>query len=100
MATEHTFPTPDAVCDGGDLEVATGLLMILRGAMDRVPAAGVLEIHSREPGVAADLPSWCRMTGHDYLGSAPSDGFTRYFVRRSSQAILGTPDWGLLRSWP
>ena len=68
MATDTTFPTPDAVCDGGDLEVATGLLMILRSAMDRVPAAGVLEIRSREPGVAADLPSWCRMTSHELRG--------------------------------
>jgi TusA-related sulfurtransferase len=88
-------PAPDAVCDGGDLEVATGLLMILRGAMDRVPPGGVLEVQSREPGVAADLPSWCRMTGHEFLGSAAGDGCSRYFVRRSEKAALAAADWGV-----
>src|SRR5947209_845606 len=89
-------PVPDGVCDGGSLDVPGGLLMILRGAMERIADGAVLEIRSREPTVAADLPSWCRMTGHEYLGLAPGEGgVTRHFVRRRDLVRLPQPDWGI-----
>jgi TusA-related sulfurtransferase len=95
MSLDLNSLKPDAICDGGDLEVATGLLMILRGAMDRVPPGGVLEVHSRESSVAADLPSWCRMTGHEYLGLTGGNDHARYFVRRPDKAVRADADWGL-----
>jgi uncharacterized OsmC-like protein len=39
---------------------------------------------SREPTVRDELPPWCGMVGHDYLGELPGDGCTRYFIRRGS----------------
>jgi TusA-related sulfurtransferase len=42
----------------------------------------VLEIRSTDPGVAADLPAWCRMVGHSYLGGGAGVYHGRYFVRR------------------
>ena len=41
-----------------------------------------MEMRSREPTVADDLPPWCRMTVHEYLGTLPGVGCMRYFVRR------------------
>jgi uncharacterized OsmC-like protein len=50
--------------------------------MLKVPVDGILEMRSREPTVADDLPPWCRMTGHEYLGAISETDCVRYFVRR------------------
>ena len=41
---------PDAVCDGGDLDCGSGLLLIIRDAMSPLPAGGVLEVESALEG--------------------------------------------------
>ena len=28
----------------------------------------VLEVQSDDEGIEKDMPAWCRMTGHEYLG--------------------------------
>lgn len=76
---------PKAVCDGGDLDCGSGLLLIIKKAMDPLLNGEVLEIRSRERTVADDLPAWCRMVDHEFLGSEPGDNTTRYFVRKGSQ---------------
>jgi TusA-related sulfurtransferase len=78
--------TPDHVFDGGDLDCGSGLVLLIRDHMRRVPEGGVLEMRSREPSVADDLPPWCRMVGHTLLGAAAGDGFRRYFIRRGAAA--------------
>ncbi|THB78886.1 MAG: sulfurtransferase TusA family protein [Desulfobulbaceae bacterium] len=52
--------------------------------MLKTPIDGILEMRSREPTVADDLPPWCRMSGHEYLGQEKGDGFVRYCVRRGT----------------
>lgn len=77
----------DRVFDGGDLDCGSGLVLLIRENMLAVPVGGILEMLSREPTVADDLPPWCRMVGHDYLGSLPdAEGRlgVRYFVRRGA----------------
>lgn len=79
----NELPIPDAVCDGGDLDCGSGLLLIIRTAMQPVPAGGVLEVRSRERTVREDLPAWCRMVGHALLGTADDDvRTTRYLIRK------------------
>jgi uncharacterized OsmC-like protein/TusA-related sulfurtransferase len=74
---------PDAVCDGGDLDCGSGLLLIIREAMRPLPAGGVLEVRSRESSVAVDLPAWCRLVGHDLVASTPRESRgASYFVRK------------------
>lgn len=73
---------PERVFDGGDLDCGSGLALLIRENMLAVPAGGVLEMISREPTVADDLPPWCRLAGHVYLGSLPGEGGVRYFLRR------------------
>lgn len=77
---------PDAVFEGGDLDCGSGLVLLIRESMLGVPVGGVLELRSSEPSVAADLPPWCRMVGHAYLGNLPAGGHTRYFVRKGAAA--------------
>lgn len=78
--------TPDVICEGGSLDCGSGLLLLIRKSMQRVPAGGLLEIHSTEISVREDLPAWCRMTANPYLGWQASDSHHRYFVRRGGLA--------------
>jgi TusA-related sulfurtransferase/uncharacterized OsmC-like protein len=79
----------DHLLDGGDLDCGSGLVLLIREHMQHVPEGGILELRSRERTVRDDLPSWCRMVGHEYLGSQQGDppDQTRYFVRRGAAAI-------------
>ena len=78
---------PDHVFDGGDLDCGSGLVLLIRENMLRVPAQGIFEMRSREPTVKNDLPPWCRMVGLEYLGFLEAEGFTRYFVRRTVNVV-------------
>ncbi len=80
--------TPGEMFDGGDLDCGSGLVLMIREAMLRVEVGGVLEMRSSEPTVGDDLPPWCRMAGHEYLGQLAGDapGQMRYFVRRGQPA--------------
>src|SRR5512138_3690984 len=72
------------VCEGGNLDCGSGLLLIIRKAMDGVPEGEILEIRSTEISVREDLPAWCRMTNNPYLGWKASAGHNKFFVRRGS----------------
>lgn len=78
MDSDETRP-PDAVCDGGDLDCGSGLLLIIREAMAPLPQGGVLEVLSRESSVREDLPAWCRLVGHRLLAIAPAAGGSTSF---------------------
>ncbi len=78
---------PDFVFDGGNLDCGSGLILLIRENMLKVPQRGIFEMRSREPTVKNDLPPWCRMVGLEYLGSLEAEGFTRYFVRRTVSTV-------------
>jgi TusA-related sulfurtransferase/uncharacterized OsmC-like protein len=74
---------PDATCDGGDLDCGSGLLLIIRQAMQPLPPGGILEVRSREISVKEDLPAWCRLVGHTLLAVRPGVGaYTHFFIRK------------------
>jgi TusA-related sulfurtransferase len=84
MAHNMKEITPDHMFDGGDLDCGSGLILLIRENMLKVPASGILEMRSREPTVSDDLPPWCRMSGHEYLGKLDGSGYARYFVKKGS----------------
>ena len=84
--------TPNRIFDGGDLDCGSGLALLIREHMLEVPAGQVLEMVSREPTVADDLPPWCRLSGHEFLGSLPGDSGVRYFLRRGGKLAPGDSD--------
>jgi hypothetical protein len=86
-ATPLETLTPDLIFDGGDLDCGSGLVLLIRQHMLQVPEGGILEMRSREPTVADDLPPWCRMAGHLYLGALATPQFARYFVRRGAAPV-------------
>lgn len=74
---------PDAVCDGGDLDCGSGLLLIIRSAMAPLAPGGTLLVKSREISVKEDLPAWCRMVGHAIEDTTPADnGYTHFLLRK------------------
>lgn len=81
-------PESDLVFDGGSMDCGSGLILLIRQNMLKVPAGGVLEIRSTEPTVEGELPPWCRMVGHEYLHSFISEpGHWRHWVRRGNDDI-------------
>lgn len=85
MQSAHDQPEADAVCDGGDLDCGSGLLLIIRNAMAPIPPGGVLEVRSREISVREDLPAWCRMVGHALLHTSErGEGQSSYFLRKKA----------------
>ncbi len=83
---------------GGDLGCAR-LLVLLRNAAEDLPAGTVVHLETTDPVAPIDLPAWCRMTGHEYLGRVPDDGVPRYGVRVPQHARETDPDspWRLAR---
>ncbi|MBM3976508.1 MAG: hypothetical protein FJ299_05910 [Planctomycetes bacterium] len=63
------LPRPDATLDGGELDCGSGLLLLIRNALEPLAAGGILLVTSREGSVKEDLPAWCRMVGHALLGT-------------------------------
>lgn len=90
---------PDHVFDGGIMDCGSGLILLIREHMLQVPEGGVLEMRSLEPTVGDDLPPWCRMVGHEFLGflAGESAAQQRYFVRRSSGAAAREEEQALLQ---
>lgn len=75
---------PDGVFDGGDLDCGSGLVLLIRENMQTLTVGQILEMRSREPTVADDLPPWCRMSGHEFLGVTSGADCQRYFVKKGS----------------
>jgi TusA-related sulfurtransferase len=73
---------PDAVYDAGHLGCGDGPLAEIAAMLRAMPPGSVLEVRSTDPGVIADLPAWCRMVGHTYLGDGGEQHRGRYHVRR------------------
>lgn len=74
------------VFDGGDMDCGSGLILLIRENMLRVPEGGIMELLSREPTVRTELPPWCRMVGHDHLESIEDEAgkHWRHYLRRGS----------------
>lgn len=47
-----------------------------------IPVGAVIEVHADDPAAAADIPAWCRMRAHEYVGARPVGAVTAYQVRR------------------
>lgn len=65
--------------DGGDLGCAK-LLILLRARVAELPAGDVVHLSTVDPVAPIDLPVWCHMTGHEYLGTVPGE-IPTYAVR-------------------
>ncbi|MGV9214896.1 sulfurtransferase TusA family protein [Micromonospora sp. RB23] len=51
--------------------------------MPQVPVGTVVRVLADDPAAAVDLPAWCRMRGHEYLGALTGPEGPAYDIRRS-----------------
>ena len=77
MSEPRDATTADAEWDAGDLGCGE-LVLELRGRMLELAANGVLRLTATDAGAPADIPAWCRMTGHELVSSEPPV----YLIRR------------------
>jgi tRNA 2-thiouridine synthesizing protein A len=54
------------------------LVLELRMRLERMEPGQVLELTARDPGAPADLPAWCRLTGHTLVEAR----HPAYYIRR------------------
>jgi tRNA 2-thiouridine synthesizing protein A len=67
----------DAQWDAGDLGCGD-LVLALRQRLEAMPSGHVLKLTALDPGAPADIPAWCRLTGHALLAAEPPV----YLIRR------------------
>jgi tRNA 2-thiouridine synthesizing protein A len=67
----------DVEWDAGDLGCGD-LVLELRLRVEAMRPGQVLRLVARDPGASADLPAWCRMTGHTLVAQEPPV----YHIRR------------------
>ena len=77
--------------DGGDLG-CTRLLVILRQHAARLPDGSVVHLTTTDPIAPIDLPAWCRITGHTYLGPVRNAQRPTYAVRVTSRPVATRPE--------
>lgn len=74
------LPAPDEVLDSGDIGCGE-LLATLPAIFRRLAPGAVLGLINTDHGSPEDLPAWCRMVGHEYLGVRRDDG-PLYLIRK------------------
>ena len=67
----------DAFYDAGARGCADGPLDEIAGMMRGLASGQTLEVRATDPSVARDLPSWCRLVGHELVKQEQD----RYLIR-------------------
>ena len=62
--------TADQVWDAGDRGCGE-LVLELKMRIERLRPGQLFELRARDPGAPADIPAWCRMTGHALVDAHP-----------------------------
>jgi tRNA 2-thiouridine synthesizing protein A len=68
---------PDAEWNAGDLGCGD-LVLELMTRMKTMTPGQLLKLVASDPGAPADIPAWCRMTGHTLVDQEPPV----YLIRR------------------
>jgi len=76
---------PPTVLDGGDLGCVR-LRLHLRTLIRTVQPGTVIHLLTTDPAAPLDLPAWCHLTGHVYLGPMPgATAAPAYGIRTTAQ---------------
>jgi len=52
-------------------------------AIKKIEIGQVLEIIADDEGIVEDMPNWCKMTGHKYLGIEQDDDEFKVYVKKT-----------------
>ena len=82
------LPGP-VVIDGGDRACAA-LILELRARISALPAGTAIHLIASDPAAPIDLPAWCHLTGHAYLGRIGAAAPT-YALRTTAAPVATDP---------
>jgi tRNA 2-thiouridine synthesizing protein A len=81
-------PVPGpVVIDGGD-RACIALLLELRARISGLSPGTVIHLIASDPAAPIDLPAWCHLTGHAYLG--PISAAAQVYALRTAAAPAAT----------
>ncbi|MFA3879476.1 ferritin-like domain-containing protein [Streptomyces sp. MMCC 100] len=83
-----TSPSDPSTVDLGDLGLDAGARLLLRRALDRVPAGAEVAVAGSDPALVIHLDAWCRREGHTVRPADPGDAPVRARIRRSGTASM------------
>jgi len=83
--TEVTLPTPDRTLDTSGRLCPYPIVETARAMRELAPGA-VLCVVATDPGIATDMPMWCRATRNEHLGTFREGGSWRSWVRKRMPA--------------
>ena len=73
---------PDLVLDCRGMRCPLPVIELAR-QIEAVGVGRVVAVVADDPAAATDIPAWCRLREHDYLGAGePVDGIPSFLVRR------------------
>jgi len=75
--------------DGGDRSCGD-LLLLLASRSRSLPPRTHIRLVASDPAAAIDLPAWCHLTGHDFLGAGVGDDDRCYYDLQTSAAARRT----------
>lgn len=80
--------------DGGDKRCVLLLLDLRRHILDLAPGT-VVHLAASDPAAPIDLPAWCHLTGHTYLGPVAGRPTATYALRveASARATSASSPW-------
>ncbi|GII87001.1 hypothetical protein Ssi03_49910 [Sphaerisporangium siamense] len=78
------------VMDGGDRRCVQ-LLIELRRLVAELPAGTVVHLIATDPAAPIDLPAWCHLTGHAYLGPVSAGERPTYALQVRTEARATHP---------
>jgi len=78
VSPDHTL-SYHAAWDAGNIGCGE-LVLKLKLRMRQLESGQILRLTARDLGARADIPSWCRMTGHLLLHTDPAAHL--YFIQR------------------
>ncbi|MFJ7201064.1 MULTISPECIES: sulfurtransferase TusA family protein [unclassified Streptomyces] len=81
----HQTSVPDITVDGTGLLCVT-LLLRRRKEIDGAEPGTVVHVIATDPAAPLDLPAWCHVTGHHYLGPDGHDERPVYVLRIAAGA--------------
>lgn len=76
MNTDYTVDTVGKFCPVPIIEASKRLKEMSVGE--------TLTVISDDEGIKNDMPSWCSMTGNEFLGMAEEDGEIKVFVKKAT----------------
>ena len=78
------------IIDGGD-RACVDLLLEVRSRICGLPGGTLIHLIASDPAAPVDLPAWCHLTGHAYLGLVRAAEGLTYVLRTVSAPAATDP---------